>query len=61
MLWETRPTPLSYRQLTTKYNMNQIIVTYIICSTDLHIVTSQLYVDQWMTDILHTAHVNTDQ
>ena len=41
--------------------MNQVVVTYKKCTTDLHAVTHQLYVNQWMTDVLNTAHIITHQ
>ena len=44
-----------------KCNVNQSEVIYIICTTDLHVVTCQLYVNQWVTDILCTDMSTTHE
>ena len=43
------------------YNVNESVVMYIIHTTDLHVVTHQLYMNQWMTDVLHTTYVTLHQ
>ena len=45
----------------TNYTVNQIVVAYIVCTTDLCAVTHQSYMDHQMTDILCTTHVDTLQ